>query len=339
MDDMDLWDWQDYESYQSFLLRISHALAECIFLSDDQYSPAEMDHYNLGYLEPEDWWPLVNQLGEMVDLETLEDSLDELDDVLEFPGLPSELLEAPISFLATVLAGDLPREPSGRRVGSRKLVKIAQKAMVLLQAFPESAQAAVRAWANVHRADLFGSGPMSWPFGFPDEDELTDLLFVDDDLPPAVTGFSMMIGLTLMRWPERAEGLPLPAEFLDPTLYDEVLAQWEMLPDNPSVTEEGSGEAEALFAQGQLAYMLAQMGAAELVTFDELEEQDVSLVFSRLSRAVLWVHEQCRSCPEREGVACRVATNWPERPVPLLEVSAEIANSGRIAGCVRMQEA
>ena len=151
-----------------------------------------------------------------------------------------------------------------------------------------------------------------------------------------MTGFSMMIAMTLMRWPERAEGLPLPFGFDDSELYGEVLDQWETLPDSPPVTEEGGGEAEALFAQGQLAHMLAQMGSVELVTSDEMAEADTDLAYSRLSRAILWIHSQCRRCPERDGVACKVASNWPERPVPLVDVAGEVANTGRIAGCVRM---
>jgi hypothetical protein len=152
-----------------------------------------------------------------------------------------------------------------------------------------------------------------------------------------MTGFSMMIALTLMRWPKRAEGLPLPQEFKDLSLYEDVLVQWEALPGSPSVTEEGAGQAEALFAQGQLAHMLAQMGAVELLSSeDDLGDDDVGLAYSRLSRAILWIHDQCRHCPEREEVACKVATDWPEQPVPLLDVAGEVANTGRIAGCIKM---
>ena len=80
------------------------------------------------------------------------------------------------------------------------------------------------------------------------------------------------------------------------------------------------------------------MGAIELMSPDDLdvEDDDVSLAYSRLSRAILWIHSQCRTCPERDGVACRVATNWPERPVPLLDVAGEVANTGRIGGCIKM---
>jgi hypothetical protein len=201
----------------------------------------------------------------------------------------------------------------------------------ILQGFPETARTAVRAWADVHRS-------LRLPFDMDDyeDTDLSALLF-PPDLPPAMTGFSMMIALTLMRWPKRAEGLPLPQEFKDSSMYDSVLAEWEALPGSPSVTEEGSGQAEALFAQGQLAHMLAQMGAVELLSSeDELGDDDVGLAYSRLSRAILWIHDQCRHCPEREGVTCKVATDWPEQPVPLLDVAGEVANTGRIAGCIKM---
>ena len=71
--------------------------------------------------------------------------------LLRLDGLPTELLEAPLDFLQSVLEGNLPLEPSGRRVDSRRLVKIALAVVDLLREFPEAAQAAVRAWANVHR--------------------------------------------------------------------------------------------------------------------------------------------------------------------------------------------
>jgi hypothetical protein len=138
-----------------------------------------------------------------------------------------------------------------------------------------------------------------------------------------------------MRWPKRAEGLPLPPGFADPDLFDEVLSQWEALLDSPTVVQEGPHEAEALFAQGQLAHMLAQMGTVEVLSTEDLREEDTALAYSRLSRAILWIHNQCRHCPERDRVACRVATNWTERPVPLLDVASEIANTGWIEGCIR----
>jgi hypothetical protein len=329
----DFWWWDDGEEYADFLYEWSEELADRFFLSNNDYLPNAGDDYTLGHLDPEAWWPLVNQLDEMVDLEAVVSLTRDLESLLRLPGLPTELLEAPLVFLESVLEGNLPPEPSGRRVNSRRLVRIAQALTRLLREFPETAQAAVRGWAGVHR-QLAGV-PAFEP---EEEDDWSDLLF-PSDLPPPVTGFSMMVGLTLMHWPERAEGLPLPSGFLEPELYDEVLSRWEALPDSPSLTEEGAGEAEAFFAQGQLAYMLAQMGTVELLAADEMgeiEREDLDLAYSRLSRAVLWVHHQCRHCPEREGVACKVATNWPERPVPLLDVGGEIANTGRIEGCIKM---
>ncbi len=212
------------------------------------------------------------------------------------------------------------------------MVKIAQTVAFLLRDFPDTAQAAVRAWADVHR---YRPGAL----GFDDDSEDWAALLDETDLPPALTGFSMVIGLTLMYWPERAEGLPLPPGYLDPDLYDDVLLEWEALPNSPAVAEEGTGEAEALFAQGQLAHTLAEMGAVEFMAGDEdveHDDEDLSLAYSRLSRAALWLHDQCRHCSEREGVGCKVGQNWPERPVPLLDVATEVANTGRIDGCIKM---
>ncbi len=335
---MEHWEFDDHwaggdahEDYYSYLFQLATEMADCFFLSDNDYSPVDMEDYSIGYLEPEDWWGLSNQLAELVDLESILELAESLDVLLGLPGVPTELLERPASFLGRVLDGDLPQEPSGRRVGSRKLVKIAQVVVGLIREFPETAQAAVRAWADVHRGmmdprllDRIGHDP------------LADLL-ADSDLPPAMNGFSMMIALTLMGWPDRAEGLPLPRDFAEPETFEVVLAQWESLPDNPAVTEEGTGEAEALFAQGQLAHTLARMGTVELLSPDEdAEVEDAGMAYSRLSRAILWVHNQCRRCSEREGVACKVATGWEERPVPLLDIASEIANTSRIAGCIKM---
>jgi hypothetical protein len=272
----------------------------------------------------------VNQLQEIVDLESLLRAALVLDDLLSLPGLPTEVLEDPLTFLQTALQGHLPPQASGRKVSSRKLVAVALAMVDLISELTEVAQAAVRAWADVHRQLL---GVMAYEDY--EEADLSDLLF-PDDLPLAMMGFSMMIALTLMRWPERAEGLPLPSEFEDPDLYNEVLAEWETLPDSPTAGEEGIGQAEALFTQGQLAHMLAQMGAVELLSPEEPGEEEIDLAYSRLSRAMLWIYDQCRTCPARDEVACTAATGWPERPVPLLDVAGEIANTGRIAGCIKM---
>jgi len=333
MDDIpfeDVWDWDDEEDVEEYLRELSEELADRFFLSDNAFLPEDVDDYQLGYLEPEDWWPLVNQLEEMVDLEVLVRSALMLDDLLGLDGLPTELLEDPLTFLETILEGHLPPTRSGRKVGSRKLVQIALAIIDMMRELPEAVQSAVRAWADVHRRMLVGM-----TFDDYEDADLSELLF-PDDLPLAMTGFSMMIALTLMRWPERADGLPLPPEFEDPEVYDDVLFQWETLPNSPTAAEEGIGQAEALFTQAQLAHMLAQMGAVELLSSDEPEEEEIDLAYSRLSRAMLWIYDQCRSCPEREEVACKAATGWPERPVPLLDVAGEIANTGRIAGCIKM---
>jgi hypothetical protein len=324
------WDWETDGAERTFLREIVEEFSEHFFLSDNNYLPTAGEDYFLGYLDRTDWWTLISQLDEMVDLDVVADLVDDLDEQLSLPGLPTEILEAPLDFLESVLEGNLPPEPSGRRVGSRRLVKIALTMTRLLAEFPVPAQTAVRAWADVHRA-------LRHPTELHDLDgDDLDELLVESDLPPEVTGFSLMLAMTLMRWPERADGMPLPEGFLQPELYDEVLAQWELLPDSPTVTEEGVGEAEALFAQGRLAHMLAELGTVEGLDPDEFDEEDAGLGFSRLSRAILWLHDQCRRCPEREGVACRAATGWPQRPVPLLDVSSEIANSARIEGCVQM---
>ncbi len=326
----DDWESDGQEDSDEFPYMLAERFADQFFLSDNKYLPSAGEVYSLGCLEPEVWWPLVNQLHEMVNLEAVVDLCDTLDTLLRLPGLPTELLEAPLDLLESVLEGHLPLEPSGRRVDSRRLVKIALTMTQLLREFPAPAQSASRAWADVHRAMLRTLANEEH------EGEDLDELLSTQDLPPAVTGFSMMLGMTLMRWPERAEGMPLPPGLVDPELYAEIYAQWETLPDGPLVSEEGTGEAEALFAQGQLAHALAQLGTVEGLDPDHLEDEEVALSYSRLSRAILWLHHQCRHCPERDGVACKAASSSPQRSVPLLDVASEIANIGRIRGCIKM---
>jgi hypothetical protein len=327
-------DWDLYEAYTQpgSPLELADLLAELFFLSDNRFTPEDAEFYNQGYLETEDWWPLVNQLLELADLEAILELAEELEPLLDLGGLPTELLEAPLEFLASVLTGHLPRQASGRKVGSRKLVEIALKVVYLAQELPDVAQAAVRAWAETQRTMLH---PLPWDM-FPDTDEALDAFLEERDLPVAVTGFSLLIGLTLMEWPDRAEGMPMPPMFDDPDVYTEMLTRWTELPDDPGVREEGAGEAEALFAQAQLAFMLAQLGEPEELDLDEFEDEEDTLAYSRLSRAIMWVHHKCRHCPEREEVTCKVATIRPERPVPLLDVASEVANTGRIAGCIQM---
>lgn len=331
---MDEWDFEDLwlpgveEDDEEFLEEVAAQFADCFFLSDNDFLPNAGADYKLGHLSAEDWWPLVTQLDETVDLEVVVELSDALDDLLGLEGVPTELLEEPHAFLESILMGNLPLEPSGRRVSSRKLVKIALAVVRLLEQFPEPAQAAVRAWASVHR-DMM----MRYAVEQLREEDWADLLFAPD-LPPAMTGFSMMIGLTLVRWPDRAEDLPIPSALSDLELYEEALAHWETLPDHPLAAGNGEDEAEGLFAQGQLAHMLAQLGADELMPPDGNEGGEAALAYSRLSRAILWVHNRCRHCSERDEVACKVASSWPERPVPLLDVASELASTGRIEGCI-----
>jgi hypothetical protein len=98
---------------------------------------------------------------------------------------------------------------------------------------------------------------------------------------------------------------------------------------------EEKDHTESLFAQAQLAHLLAQMDKASDVDVEH-QDADAALTYSQLSRAILWVHNQCRHCPEREGVACKVAVNGPDHPVPLLDTASEIAHTGQIEGCVRL---
>lgn len=325
----DGWDWDEVESLRLSLREAAEDLAGLVFLSDHAYQPDEVDSYHMGFLEREDWWPLVEQLEGAVDLEICLELLEELAPLLNLEGVPCALLENPLGFLELALAGHLPQEVSGRRVGSRKLVKIALLVTRLARELPDVAQSAVRTWASVQRSLI---NP-------PDlDDEATDpgdLLF-DSDLPAAVTGFSMLVAMTMMRWPQRAEGATVPDGFLNPGLYDQVYAQWEALSDSPVVTAEGAGDAEALFAQGQLAHLLAQLGSTEAWEPEQTDGEAAPVSYSRLSRAILWVHNQCRRCPQRDAVSCRVALGWAERPVPLIDVAADVANAGRIEGCIRM---
>lgn len=318
--DEELWDFDDEEA-SSF--DAADDLAALFFLNHDGLFPDDGEAYILGLLEADDWEPLVGQLEEVVDLDAIVELADELSNLIELPGLPTELLEYPLDFLGCVLEGRLPPQASGKKLGSRRLLKIAQGVLEIARDLPDTAQAAVRAWASVHRALL--------------EREEAEAESEVDDLPAAVTGFTMLTGMSLINWPERAQGQELPAELRDPNRYDELLGQWETLPDSPSVTEEGVGAAEALFAQGQLAHTLARLGSVEGDGTDHLEKEDLALLYSRLSRSILWVHNQCRHCPQRAGVTCLVAAaEHEERPSPLLDVAADIANKGRIEGCIRM---
>jgi hypothetical protein len=105
------------------------------------------------------------------------------------------------------------------------------------------------------------------------------------------------------------------------------------------VTGEGSGAAETLFAQGQLAHTLARMSPAGELGPLPVEEGGLGLEYSRLSRAILWLHHQCRHCPERDGVGCKLLPpGGPEQITPLLDAASQMANEGRIEGCAKMGE-
>jgi hypothetical protein len=334
---MDEWEldgmpeWAEQDDYESFLRRLAGELADTFFLSDNDLYPSAGDAYDFGQVEARDWWPLVRQLDDLLEWETVLDLAESASALLAFERLPTELLEAPLDFLEGVLDGNLPLGPSGRKVSGARLLKIAQIVVRLAQELPQTAQAAVRAWADVHRSRMNAFAEEDL-----DETDLAELLFTRD-LPPAVAGFNMVIAMTLMRWPARAEGLPLPSDFLEPDLLVGTLAEWEALPDSPAVTDEGSGHAEALFAQGQLAHALAQMSPVREPGRFSVGNGDMGLAFSRLSRAILWIHHQCRRCPEREAVGCKVASiDGSEQPTPLLDVASEIANEGRIKGCIKM---
>lgn len=329
-------DWDEFEAENSaeyweyMLLNTTMLLADTVFLSDEHSYPWQTDEYNLGFVEPQMWWPLVEQLADMTDLDVVATTLESLEDLLNLEGVPSHVLENPLGFLTMILDGHLPHEPSGRKVGSPKLVKIAREMVNLLLAFPEPAQAAVRAWANIQR------GPTRpFPVDMWSPTAVRDLLETEN-LPPPIAGFSALIALSIMLWPERGEGLSMPPHPIDSDYYEELLSLWEDLPDSPTVTEEGVGSAEALFAQGQLAHMLAQAGSIELEDGKPGDGEDLTLIYSRLSRAILWLHNQCRHCPERHGLTCKAATGWTQRPTPLIDLASEIANTGHISGCVRM---
>jgi len=296
-------------------------LSDTFFLSDNGFLPIDADEYNLGFLEPEDWEPLVEQLDGIVDIDALLDIADTLQPLLQLPGLPTQLLESPLYWLEAALMGNLPREPSGRRPGSPRLVKIALAVTRLAQELPDTARAAISAWAEVHRR--LEDRPS---FGDDDEAEV--------EMPPAFTGFSMAIAMSLIQWPDRGDGEPLPAGFDQPGVFEQIMDEWQALPDGLAEEMDEAGAAEALFAQGQLAHLLSQLDVSNggAAAGHDVEE---ALAYSRLSRAILWLHNQCRHCPERDGMTCRVAAGDLEPPAALLDVSGEIARAGRVEGCIR----
>ena len=87
----DFWEEDSQEDYGRYLYYLATEMANAFFLSDNDYSPAEMEDYSLGYLEPQDWWGLLNQLTELVDLEGVLELADDLDGLLALPGLLQEV--------------------------------------------------------------------------------------------------------------------------------------------------------------------------------------------------------------------------------------------------------
>jgi hypothetical protein len=322
MDSDDEWGWNSSED-DDLVYDWAEELADRFFLSDNDYMPSAADDYELGFLEAEDWEPLVGQLDEMVDLDAILTLADQIQTLVPWTGLPTELLEAPLDWLESALEGDLPPEPSGRKVNARSLIKIALAVIHLGQELPDTARAAIHAWAEVHR------GLVGYPSD--EEDELeAEELSETDEIPPAVKGFGMVTAMSMIHWPERAERGSLPPRRLRPTVYEDLMNQWEALPDSPV---EEKDQTESLFAQAQLAHLLAEMDKASDSEGEE-EGEEAAVSYSQLSRAILWVHNQCRHCPERDEVACKVAVNGEEHPVPLLDTASEIAHTGQIEGCI-----
>lgn len=315
-------DWlMDEDDQEDNIALWAEVLADSFFLSDNEFMPEDVEEYDLGFLEPEAWEPLVEQLDGLVDIDAILDICEGLQPLLRLPGLPTQLLEAPLYWLEGALMGNLPPEPSGRRTGSRRLVQIALRVVRLAQELPDTARAAIHAWAEVHRR--MECNPL-----FDDEDE------GEVDMPPAFNGFSMMIAMTLIRWPERGDGEPLPPGFDQPDVFDQIMDEWQALPDGLAEEMDEAGDAEALFAQGQLAHLLSRLdGTHEGALLGQ--DPEAARAYSRLSRAILWLHNQCRHCPQRDGVACLAASGGPTSPLPLLDVTGEIARSGRVEGCIK----
>jgi hypothetical protein len=303
-------------------------------------------------LEPNDWLPLIEQLSTVAELDEVIETSEELLDLVEWEVLPTALLEAPLDYLEELLEGYLePAGPStslrtgdledwlegfglwkGRRRKDRHLLDISLAILRLGQELSESAREAVTAWANLQRhirlmlpegltCEICPAAPFC--------DELAA-----PDLPPAVRGFSLLVGLSLMRWPQRAVELPhgLSVE-MEPALYTELLERWQALPD-----DEVSGP-EALFAQGQLAHFLSQVGTVKALGLDVgLDEQDAAMLYSRLSRAMLLIHNRCRHCEERVDLACQSVAGWEKGPCPLMDVAVSLVMTGSLAGCSKVEQ-
>jgi hypothetical protein len=319
-------------------------MANLFFLSDEVGGLDGTTPDDWIALEPDDWLPLIEQLDILVELDDIIEVSEKLLNLVEWEVLPTALLEAPLDYLEELLEDYL--EPTGdpedwleglglwegRRKKDRHLLKISLAILRLGQELSESAREAVTAWANLQRHIRL------MPLEEPACETCPAAPFCDElaapDLPPAVQGFSLLVGLSLMRWPQRAAGLPhdLSVE-MEPALYAELMGRWQALPD-----DEVSGP-EALFAQGQLAHFLSRVGTVEALDLDVgLDEQDTATLYSRLSRAMLLIHNRCRHCEERADLACQVVAGWEEGPCPLMDIAANLVMTGSLAGCPKVEQ-
>jgi len=319
-------------------------LANLFFLSDEVGGLDGTTPDDWIALEPDDWLPLIEQLDTMAELDDIIEASEELLNLVGWEALPTALLETPLDYLEELLEDYL--EPTGdpedwlegfglwkgRRRKDRHLLEISLAILRLGQELSESAREAITAWANLHRhirLMLLEESACETCPAAPFCDELAA-----PDLPPAVRGFSLLVGLSLMRWPQRAAGLPhdLSVE-MEPALYTELMERWQALPD-----DEVSGP-EALFAQGQLAHFLSQVGTVKALGLDVgLDEQDTAALYSRLSWAMLLIHNRCRHCEERVDLACQAVAGWEEGPCPLMDVAANLVMTGSLAGCPKVEQ-
>jgi hypothetical protein len=318
-------------------------MANLFSLSDEMGDPSGTASDNWVTLEPDDWLPLIEQLDALAELDDVIEISEELLGLVEWEALPTALLEAPLDYLEMLLEDYL--EPTGdpeewledfglwegHPKKDQHLLRISLAVLRLGQELSEPAQEAITAWANLQRhirlvslEELNCEACLVAPFC----DEFAP------DLPPAVRGFSLLVGLSLMRWPQRAAGLPPDFSMeMEPALYTELMECWQALPD-----DEVSGP-EALFAQGQLAHFLSQVGTVKALGLDVgLDEQDTATLYSRLSRAMLLIHNRCRHCEERADLACQAVTGWEDGPCPLMDVAASLVMTGSLAGCPKVEQ-
>jgi len=340
-------------------------------------------------LEPDDWLPLIEQLDILVaGLDGIIEVSEKLLNLVEWEALPTALLEAPLDYLEELLEDYLePTGPSTIGLGKpsygtgdlddwldgfglrcpepfdgaqdRHLLEISLAILRLGQELSESAREAVTAWANLQRhiyrrLETPPTACETCPAA-PFCDELAA-----PGLPPAVRGFSLLVGLSLMRWPQRSASETPPTGLsveMEPALYTELMERWQALPD-----DEVAGP-EALFAQGQLAHFLSQVGTVKALGLDvgldpfdgpfdraqdraqdrpfdgaQDREQDTMTIYSRLSRAMLLIHNRCRHCEERVELACQAVAGWEEGPCPLMDVAASLVMTGSLAGCPKAEQ-